>query len=240
MSKSLTIKTKNFDTHVKIGDGEFNKFFNDIKKQNCKKFILIDLKIYNLFKSKFNRLNKNEFYLIKIKASEKIKSFKIYWKIVLSLLENKIDRSSIIIAIGGGTIGDVVGFISSTILRGVKLILIPTTLLSQADSSIGGKNGINSKYGKNLIGTFFQPSLVVIDPIFLKSLPKRQIKSGYAEIIKHAIIFDNNFLLIHLIQTDFHSSIGTFQHRSVSHIKLESFFLKKFSRFSGFCFAFFS
>ena len=104
-----------------------------------------------------------------------------------------INRSSTILAIGGGTLGDLSGFIASTILRGVKFILIPTTLLSQVDSSIGGKNGINTKFGKNLVGTFYQPSLVIVDPTFLNSLSFREIKSGYAEIVKHAIIKDEKF-----------------------------------------------
>ena len=109
------------------------------------------------------------------------------------LLKKEIDRSSTLIAIGGGAIGDLCGFIASTILRGVRLVLVPSTLLSQVDSSIGGKNGINSKYGKNLVGTFYQPDVVIIDPSILFSLPFRQIKSGYAEIVKYALINDNKF-----------------------------------------------
>ena len=94
---------------------------------------------------------------------------------------------------GGGTLGDLSGFIASTILRGIDLILFPTTLLSQVDSSIGGKNGINTNSGKNLVGTFYQPKFVFIDPKMLKTLPKREILSGYAEIIKHGIINDIKF-----------------------------------------------
>ena len=102
-----------------------------------------------------------------------------------------VDRN--IIAIGGGTLGDLTGFIASTVLRGLDFFLIPTTLLSQVDSSIGGKNGINTVYGKNLIGTFYQPKEVLIDISILNSLPKKEIKSGYAEIIKHALIHDYSF-----------------------------------------------
>ena len=97
------------------------------------------------------------------------------------------------ISIGGGITGDVSGFAASIFKRGLKFINIPTTLLSQVDSSIGGKTGINSKYGKNLIGAFYQPSLVISDIIFLKSLPKREIICGYGEILKHAIIADKKF-----------------------------------------------
>ena len=114
-------------------------------------------------------------------------------KIILRILKLKINRSSRLVAIGGGTIGDLSGYIASTILRGVSFVLIPTTLLSQVDSSIGGKNGINTKYGKNLIGTFYQPDKVIVDPTILKSLPIRERKSGYAEILKHGLIKDINF-----------------------------------------------
>ena len=89
--------------------------------------------------------------------------------------------------------GDISGFAASIFKRGLKFINIPTTLLSQVDSSIGGKTGINSKYGKNLIGSFYQPSLVISDIVFLKSLPKREVICGYGEILKHAIIADKKF-----------------------------------------------
>ena len=97
------------------------------------------------------------------------------------------------ISIGGGITGDVSGFAASIFKRGLKFINIPTTLLSQVDSSIGGKTAINSKYGKNLIGSFYQPNLVITDIIFLKSLPKREVICGYGEILKHAIIADKQF-----------------------------------------------
>ena len=136
--------------------------------------------------------NKN-FNLISVQGGEKIKSLKYFAEITNKLLKLKIDRKSCIIAVGGGTIGDLSGFIASTILRGVDFKLIPTTLLSQVDSSIGGKNGINSSFGKNLIGTFYHPTEVIIDANMLKTLPKREIKSGYAEIIKHSLIKDLKF-----------------------------------------------
>ena len=97
------------------------------------------------------------------------------------------------IAVGGGITGDIVGFTASLFKRGMKFINIPTTLLSQVDSSIGGKTGINTKYGKNLIGSFYQPKIVIIDINFLKSLPKREIICGYGEIFKHSLISNRNF-----------------------------------------------
>ena len=192
MIKIIRIKKNNLNYNISIGKGLFNKYLKSLANQKEKKFLIIDKKVYRIYNRILIRYKKN-LNIIKINGSENIKSIEHYWKIILILLNKKIDRSSLIIAIGGGTIGDLSGFIASTILRGVNFTLIPTTLLSQVDSSIGGKNGINSKLGKNLIGTFYQPSMVIVDPIFLKSLPDRQLKSGYAEIVKHAIINDKKF-----------------------------------------------
>ena len=190
MFKTLRLKTKSSDYPIKIGYGAFKKFINDLNKFKCKKYMLVDSTVYKKFKLYFKNIEDKDLFLIKIYASEKIKSIESYWKITSILLSKNIDRSSLLIAIGGGTIGDVSGFIASTIFRGIKFALIPTTLLSQVDSSVGGKNGINSKFGKNLVGTFYHPNIVIIDPFFLRSLSFKQIKSGYAEILKHAIIDD--------------------------------------------------
>ena len=97
------------------------------------------------------------------------------------------------IAVGGGITGDLAGFIASIFKRGLQFVNIPTTLLAQVDYAIGGKTGINSIYGKNLIGTFYQPKLVISDTIFLKSLPRREIICGYGEILKHSIISNKKF-----------------------------------------------
>ena len=97
------------------------------------------------------------------------------------------------ISIGGGITGDVSGFAASIYKRGLKFINVPTTLLSQVDSSIGGKTGVNTQHGKNLIGSFYQPSLVISDINFLNSLPKREIVCGYGEVLKHALISDKKF-----------------------------------------------
>ena len=102
-------------------------------------------------------------------------------------------RDTLLIAIGGGTIGDVSGFAASTYMRGIPLIHIPTTLLSAVDSSVGGKTGINFREAKNLIGTFYQPSLVLIDTHFLKSLPKEELISGFGEVIKYSYLTNRKF-----------------------------------------------
>ena len=113
-----------------------------------------------------------------------------YLKILLS---KNFNRSDLIIAVGGGITGDVAGFVSSIFKRGINFINIPTTLLAQVDSAIGGKTGVNSNFGKNLIGSFYQPKLVISDTTFINSLSKREMVCGYAEILKHSIIKDKNF-----------------------------------------------
>ena len=191
MKKKIQIKTKSKDCKIIIKNNCIEKYLTSKLISNSKTFIIVDNKI----SKKITRIikNNNDVFLIKVKGSELLKTIDFYWKITSILLQKNIDRSSTLIAIGGGTVGDLCGFIASTVLRGIKFVLIPSTLLAQVDSSIGGKNGINSKFGKNLVGTFYQPDLVIIDPSILKSLPLRQIKSGYAEILKHALINDKIF-----------------------------------------------
>jgi len=187
MIKKIKIKSREKNYYIEINYNFFrNKLINLIKNKN-KIIIIIDKNVkYLLNNIKFNK----NIFIIKIKGSEKIKKFNNYEILTKKILSFGIDRNSMIIAIGGGTIGDLSGFIASTILRGIKFILMPTTLLSQVDSSIGGKNGINTKIGKNLIGTFYQPNEVFIDPKVLESLPKKELQSGYAEIVKHSLIND--------------------------------------------------
>tara|TARA_B110000196_G_C21133176_1_gene659589 strand:+ start:586 stop:1656 length:1071 start_codon:yes stop_codon:yes gene_type:complete len=191
MNHKIIIKTKLSNYKISIEENIIRKYLTSKLDKKSKYFIIVDSKIYYKI-NKIVKGNKN-INLISVKASEKIKSVLYYDKLISKLLLKKIDRASTIIAIGGGTIGDLSGFVASTIMRGVKFILMPTTLLSQVDSSIGGKNGINTKFGKNLIGTFYQPNEVIIDPNILRTLPLRQIKTGYAEIIKHSLIKDKTF-----------------------------------------------
>tara|TARA_B100000989_G_scaffold269143_1_gene224361 strand:+ start:3743 stop:4813 length:1071 start_codon:yes stop_codon:yes gene_type:complete len=189
MIKKIKINNNYIKSSIIIKSNYAKKYLRLLKKNNRKIFCVVDIKV----KIFFNDIEKNYLNFIYLKCGEKIKNINYYEKIYEKLLSKGIDRNSILVCIGGGTLGDLCGFIASTILRGVEYKLIPTTLLSQVDSSIGGKNGINSKYGKNLIGSFYQPDEVIIDTSFLKILPLREIKSGYAEIIKHALIKDKNF-----------------------------------------------
>lgn len=130
---------------------------------------------------------------ITIPAGEAGKDFAIVQYLVNQLLTTGVERSGALIALGGGAVGDVAGFVAAITLRGISLIQLPTTLLAQVDSSIGGKTGINTQAGKNLVGAFHQPALVLIDPELLRTLPHRQIRSGYAEVVKYALISDREF-----------------------------------------------
>ena len=127
---------------------------------------------------------------ISIPAGEQSKNITTYTALVETLLKEGIERCTSIIALGGGVVGDLAGFIASTTLRGLPFIQIPTTLLAQVDSSVGGKTGINTRFGKNLIGTFHQPLCVIADTSTLSTLHPRQIKAGYAEIVKAGLIGD--------------------------------------------------
>ena len=192
MKKIIQIRTQNNNYSVVIEENSIIPFIKIEKKSKKKIFIIIDKKVKYIL----NKIEKDKkINIIKINGSEKIKSINYYWKIISLLLKLEIDRSSTLIAIGGGTVGDLSSFVASTILRGIRFVLVPTTLLSQVDSSIGGKNGINSPRGKNLVGTFFQPNKVIIDPKVLHSLSKRELKSGYAEILKHSLINDKAFYM---------------------------------------------
>ena len=114
-------------------------------------------------------------------------------KIFTRAIESGLDRKSVIIALGGGVVGDLAGFVAATFMRGINLIQIPTTLLAQVDSSVGGKTAVNHALGKNLIGAFHQPRAVFIDLKFLETLPEREIKSGLGEVVKYGIISDEKF-----------------------------------------------
>jgi len=197
----LKVKTKNQIYNIIIGTNIL-KYFSKILKNNKINFnkclLIIDNNIPKkiLEKIKFSLKNKKKYTYI-FNSSEINKNQKKVNEILNILLKNNFHRNDYLISIGGGITGDVASFAASIYKRGINFINVPTTLLAQVDSSIGGKTGINSNYGKNLIGTFYQPKLVVSDTDFLKSLSKREITCGYAEILKHSLIKNNklfNFL----------------------------------------------
>ena len=193
----FTVKTKSKSYPIYFGNGNLTSIGNLLKENlnGVKKVCIIcDKKLPKLILKKLTKsLKKYNLKIFKIAVSEKIKNIKVANKIIEQLLKENFNRSDCIIGFGGGIVGDLSSFISNLTKRGLKYINIPTTLLSQVDASIGGKTGINSDQGKNLIGTFYQPDLVLSDVAILKSLPQREIISGYGEILKHALILDKKF-----------------------------------------------
>jgi len=193
----LNVKTENQKYPIIIGKNILDKIQtlfikNAIHFEQC--LIVVDKNVPKKFINKIlNRLKKKKISIYTFRASEKNKNQKSVNEILSILLNKNFNRNDCLISVGGGITGDVSGFASSIFKRGLKFINIPTTLLSQVDSSIGGKTGINTKFGKNLIGAFYQPSLVISDINFLKTLPKREIVCGYGEILKHALIADRKF-----------------------------------------------
>ncbi len=131
--------------------------------------------------------------VLSLPFGEKTKSYAHFMQVHDWMLSHNIHRNSLVVAVGGGVIGDLAGFAAASILRGVPFVQVPTTLLSQVDSSVGGKTGINTEHGKNLVGAFYQPVSVVIDINTLKTLPHREILAGYAEVVKYGLIADEPF-----------------------------------------------
>ena len=196
-SIKLKINTKTQKYTIVIGSNLISNISKTIKENsiNFKQCLLvIDKNISKKIISKIkNSLNKKKLYVHFFKADERNKNLRSVNKILDILLDKNFSREDCLISIGGGITGDISGFAASLFKRGLKFINIPTTLLSQVDSSIGGKTGVNTKFGKNLIGSFYQPNLVISDIQFLKTLPKRELICGYGEILKHSLIANKNF-----------------------------------------------
>jgi len=208
MQSNYSKNSKMINIPVKLGEKSYGIYIQNeliksipiiLKKEvNPKNIIIIsqDIIIQNYGKELLENFNKNNLTceIISIVNSENAKSLNEYNKVIKKLFDFKCDRSSIILALGGGVVGDLAGFVASTFMRGIKYYQIPTTLLSMVDSSIGGKTGINTKEGKNLIGSYHQPKAVLIDPYFLNSLPKEEVYSGLGEIVKYGFIKNIEFL----------------------------------------------
>ena len=135
----------------------------------------------------------HEVSLVTVPPGEESKSLDQAAHLCRELVRVGLDRGSAILALGGGVIGDLAGFVAATLFRGISFVNLPTTLLAQVDSSVGGKTGVNLPEGKNLVGTFYQPRLVLADVLTLKTLPAREFRSGLAEVVKHAMIADAKF-----------------------------------------------
>jgi len=196
-STKLNINTKTKKYSIIIGSNLGLNVSKIISKNliNFKQCLLvIDKNVSKKIVSKIKKsLNKKKLFIHYFNANEINKNLNSVNALLDILLKKNFSREDCVISIGGGITGDISGFAASLFKRGLKFINIPTTLLSQVDSSIGGKTGVNTKYGKNLIGSFYQPDLVISDTQFLKTLPKKEIICGYGEILKHSLIANKIF-----------------------------------------------
>lgn len=192
---SVSLENRSYNIIIDVNSIEYLSEFLQNKSYN-KIFVITDKNVAELhLETLLKSLNNSKILTetIVVSAGEQTKSFHSLENICEEILNKGIDRKSLIIAFGGGVIGDLSGFIASILLRGIDFIQIPTTLLAAVDSSVGGKTAINSSSGKNLIGSFYQPKLVLCDLNFLKTLPERELRSGYAEVFKYGCIFDYEF-----------------------------------------------
>ena len=200
MRLKINIKKKAMYYNVLIGKGLLNRIPKILKKKPLGNnyVIITDSNVKKLYGDKLLKdlkKEKIEAILISFKAGEKSKNKTIKEKIENKIIESCLSRGTAIIALGGGVVGDLAGFIAATFYRGINFIQVPTTLLAQTDSSIGGKAAIDHPLGKNLIGAFYHPKLVVTDIDILKSLPKKELINGLAEIIKHSLILNKDFFI---------------------------------------------
>ncbi|MGC8769916.1 MAG: 3-dehydroquinate synthase [Brevinematia bacterium] len=194
---SVKLKKKiDYSYNIHIGSNILEDCLKDFFKQ--KNFssigVITDSNIFKIYVEKLKPYFPEKAKFFSFPAGEENKNIETILKLSSSLQKENFDRKSLLIALGGGVTGDITGFLSSIYMRGIPFIQIPTSLLAMVDSSIGGKTGVDTEFGKNLLGTFSQPLAVFIDTEFLKTLPEIEIKNGMAEIIKHGLIFDKNYI----------------------------------------------
>ncbi len=199
--KTLEIRNIDIASNIFIEKGIFKNAANHIYKMKRFKRVCVvaDENTAKLYLSDLRNSLIEQGGIVSIhilKAGEQSKTLKSVADIMETLCENSIARGDLLIALGGGMVGDITGFVASTYLRGISIVQIPTTLLAQVDSSVGGKNGVNLPQGKNLVGTFYQPRLVLVDSDLLKTLDSRQTASGMAEVVKMGLIGDKKILTL--------------------------------------------
>ena len=165
----------------------------DALKLGPRRILVSSPRVWEFHGPRFRKLGADRTPIL-IEDGERYKNLNTVARILDALVKEKADRSTTLVAIGGGVIGDMVGFAAATYLRGIPIVHVPTTLLAQVDSAIGGKTGVNHPLGKNLIGSFHAPSLVVADPIVLETLPRREFRAGLYEVIKYGVIADPTLL----------------------------------------------
>tara|TARA_B100000945_G_C20357444_1_gene585362 strand:+ start:57 stop:1148 length:1092 start_codon:yes stop_codon:yes gene_type:complete len=177
-----TIRDQSYKIYFNVN---LKKYLNNLIKRYYKVALITDKNIYKIYKEQISIKGLD---ILKVNPGEKSKSFTVKNSLDERLLEKKFNRNSLIIGFGGGVVGDLSGYVAATILRGIDLIHIPTSLIAIVDSSIGGKTGINSKNGKNLIGSFYNPKEILINSEFMHTLSSKEIRQGLSEIIKYGVI----------------------------------------------------
>lgn len=193
----IPVKLPQNPYNIDVAPGQLSNLGDKVKQLNIGKKILVisNPEIFNYYGETTLKSLKNAGFEVNyhlIRAGESYKNLHSITKIYDTALNHRLERSSTMVALGGGVIGDMTGFAAATWLRGINFIQIPTSLLAMVDASVGGKTGVNHPQGKNLIGAFYQPKLVYIDPLVLKTLPEREFRAGMAEVIKYGIIWDQD------------------------------------------------
>ena len=195
----FNIKSKEKKVNVFICENEIGRIsliISKLKKKYSELIVITDDNLDYYYGKKIISVLKKTKHKVKkyvIKSGEKSKNINTVSKILDFLIDNNCDRKILIVALGGGVIGDIAGFVASIFKRGVDLIQIPTSLMAMVDSSLGGKTGVNTKKGKNLIGTFYQPEFIFVDTAFLDTLPFEEYQSALSEVVKYGIIYDKKF-----------------------------------------------
>lgn len=187
------VRTTSANYPVYYSSGKIASILKDIKKvyKNRPIVVVSESRVAALYKEKFlSNFSTDTCHFVTFPAGEKNKNRRVKEKVEDQLLEKNLPRNTLLIALGGGVCGDLAGYIAATYLRGIDFIQIPTTLLSMVDSSVGGKTGVDTRHGKNLIGAFHQPKAVYIDLNFLDTLSEKEFFSGLAEVIKYGFIED--------------------------------------------------
>ena len=194
MEMTVSLKENSYPIYIEKGIlNQADKYIKEIYQGN-KIMIISDDQVYHYYGDLLTNVLNKEYIVehVTVPHGEQSKRFDILPSLYKSLLDFKLTRTDLIIALGGGVIGDLAGFVAATFLRGVKLVQIPTSLLAQVDSSVGGKVAVDLPEGKNLVGAFYHPRMVLIDPNTLKTLPERFINDGMGEVIKYGCIKDKS------------------------------------------------
>jgi 3-dehydroquinate synthase len=203
--ETIQIETSSKSYTVFVGEGvrsEISNFLNNHFANLTRILIITDETVAKIHLDKVvPLLSEYNPVIFTAPSGEKAKTFEVYYEALSVALENHLDRKSVILAFGGGAVGDLSGFVAASFMRGIPFIQVPTTILAH-DSAVGGKVAINHPLGKNMIGAFHQPEAVFYDLELLNTLPEQEIRSGFAEVIKHALIYDADFY--HWLMTEIH------------------------------------